>query len=170
MDLATAAGVPEPITLGGREFSARLLTMRERATLQAFLKSRLQSPVTRTAIAIQEARNAGTPIDRDLEDRMQDRAEAAALKWPPRFGSSAWFEAMDGTEGGYEQVLYEVLSKTDPGFTLAQAEALATDVTLDEWGELFRVAFWGTPPAPKGGGANGTPPTPSSPSATTGQD
>jgi hypothetical protein len=164
MDLAVASGVPEEVTLGGKPYRVRLLTMRERGIIQAFLKSKLQSPVTRTAIAIQEAKDAGHPLDLAIENRMHDRAEMAALTWPPRFGSAAWFDAVDGIEGGWEQVLFEVVSKVDLDFTIERADALAPRVTMDEWANLIRVAFWGTPPAPK----NGATPTPSSPSGTTG--
>jgi hypothetical protein len=166
MDLAVAAGVPEEVTLAGKTYRVRLLTMREKGVLQAFLKSKLQSPVTRAAIAIQQAKDAGTPLDRPIEDRIWERAEVAALTWPPRFGSAAWFDAVDGIEGGWEQVLFEVLSKVDLDFTLDKANELAPSVTMDEWADLVRVAFWGTPPAPKNGEAAS--PTPSSPSGTTG--
>lgn len=168
MDLAIAANIPEEVTLGGKPYRVRLLTIRERGQLQAYLKTKLQSPITRTAIAIQQAREAGTQLDKDIENRMHDRAEAAAMAWPPRFGSQAWFEAIDGIEGGWEQVLYEVVSKTEPSFALEDAEKLAPRIKGEEWFELGRVAFWGTPPAPKGGGADGASPTPSSPNGTTG--
>jgi hypothetical protein len=164
MDLAVAAGVPEEVTLAGKPFRVRLLSMRERGVLQAFLKQHLQSPVTRAAVAIQQAKDAGTPLDRPIEDRIWERAEAAALTWPPRFGSTAWFDAVDNIEGGWERVLFEVLGKTDPGFTQEEADGLAPSVTMDEWADLIRVAFWGTPPAPK----NGASPTTASPSGTTG--
>jgi hypothetical protein len=165
MDLATATNAPEEITLGGKTYRVRLLTMRERGIIQAFLKSRLQSPNTRAAIAIQQAKDAGTPLDRPIEDRIWERAEMAALTWPPRFGSAAWFDAVDGIEGGWEQVLFEVLSKVDLDFTLDKAGELAPSVTMDEWADLIRVAFWGTPPAPKKADAS---PTTASPSGTTG--
>lgn len=168
MDLATAAGLPEDVALGGEPHRVRLLTMRERGVIQGYLKKHLQNPVARAAIAIQEAKDAGHPLDVAVENRLWDRAEAAALSWPPRFGSQAWFNAIDGIEGGWERVLYEVLSKADLAFTMDDAEALAPAVSLDEWGDLIRVAFWGQPPAPKGGGAPNQTPTPSSPSGTTG--
>jgi hypothetical protein len=164
MDLAVATGVPEEITLAGKTYRARLLSMRERGVLQAFLKQHLQSPNTRAAIAIQQAKDAGTPLDRPIEDRIWERAEVAATTWPPRFGSPAWFDAVDGIEWGWEHVLFEVVSKVDPGFTLDQAEKLAPSVTMDEWADLIRVAFWGTPPAPKKDAS----PTTASPSGTTG--
>jgi hypothetical protein len=167
VDLAVAANVPEEVTLGGKPYRIRLLTMRERGVLQGFLKSKLVSPVTRVGTAIDEARAAGAPLSKAAVDQLYERAEAAALAWPPRFGSRAWFDAMDGIEGGYERLLFEVVSKVDLAFTIEQAEGLAPDVTNDEWFDLVRVAFWGTPPAPKKG-ADASP-TPASPSATTGQ-
>jgi hypothetical protein len=166
MDLAVATGVPEEITLAGKTYRARLLSMRERGVLQSYLKSKLVSPVTRIGNAIDEAKAAGAPLSKAAKDDLYERAEVAALTWPPRFGSPAWFDAVDGIEGGWEQVLFEVLSKVDPDFTLDRAEKLAPAVTLDEWGDLIRVAFWGTPP--KGGGADGQTLTPSNPSGTTG--
>jgi hypothetical protein len=165
MDLATTAGIPEEIILASKTFHARLLTYRERGVLQGFLKSKFQSPVTRVGIAVDEARVVGTPLSKAAVDQLYERAEAAALSWPPRFGSTAWFEVIEKIEGGYEQLLYEVLSKTDPGFTLEKANELAPGITLDEWHDLIRVAFWGTPPAQK----KDTTPTPSSPNGTTGQ-
>jgi hypothetical protein len=166
MDLAVAAGVPEEVTLGGKTYQARLLTMRERGVLQAFLKSKHQSPVTRVGTAIDEAVAAGRPLSKAAVDQLYERAEAAALTWPPRFGSTAWFDAVDGTEGGWERVLFEVVSKVDPGFTQEEADKLAPSVAMDEWADLIRVAFWGTPPAPKKADPS---PTTASPSGTTGQ-
>jgi hypothetical protein len=165
MDLAVAAGVPEEVTLGGKTYRVRLLSMRERGVIQAFLKQHLQSPNTRAAIAIQQAKDAGTPLDRPIEDRIWERAEVAATTWPPRFGSTAWFDAVDNIEWGWERVLFEVVSKVDPGFTQEEADKLAPSVTMDEWADLIRVAFWGTPPAPK---KAAQPPTTASPSGTTG--
>jgi hypothetical protein len=164
MDLATATNAPEEITLGGKAYRVRLLTMRERGILQAFVKSKLVSPVTRVGTAYDEAAAAGTPFSKATKDELYARAEIAATTWPPRFGSTAWFDAVDNIEGGWERVLFEVLSKVDPGFTQEQADELAPSVTMDEWADLIRVAFWGTPPAPK----NGASPTTASPSGTTG--
>jgi hypothetical protein len=165
MDLAVAAGVPEEVTLGGKTYRARLLTMRERGVIQEFIKLKHQSPVTRVGIAIDEAAAGGTPLTKAAKDELYERAEVAATTWPPRFGSTAWFAALDGIEGGWERVIFEVVSKVDPGFTLERADELAPSVTQDELFDLIRVAFWGTPPAPK---KDAPPPTTESPSGTTG--
>jgi hypothetical protein len=164
MDLATTANIPEEITLAGKPYRVRQLTFREKGVLQAFIKAKHQSPVTRVGTAIDEGIAFGNPLSKAAVDQLYERAEVAATTWPPRFGSQAWFSALDGIEGGYEQLLFEVLSKTDLDFTLEKADALAPSVSRDEWFNLIRVSFWGTPPAPKKD-AN---PTPSSPSGTTG--
>jgi hypothetical protein len=150
MDLAQATGVPETVKLGGEEYSVRLLSHREWGAVQAFLKRELPSPVTRVGVAIDEARAAGTPLSKSAVDQLYDRAEAAATHWPPQHGSQAWLNALSGIDGGDAQVLFEVLSKTDPAFTIEKAAALAPKVVTAEWDELFRVSLYGGPPRPKG--------------------
>lgn len=165
MDLCQATGTPEEITLGGQTFNIRLLTLREWAEVQKYLKKELPSPVTRVGIAVDQAWDAGTPLKQTTIDALYDRAERAALTWPPRIGTKEWFDGLDTVEGGWERLLFEVISKTHPVFTLAQAHELAPKVKANEWADLIRVALWGTHPAPKDEGA---PPPPASPSATTG--
>lgn len=159
MDLAQATGVPEAVTLGGKDYEVRLLNYREQGVLMAFVKREAPSPITRVGMAIQQAKEAGCPLDLALEDRMQTRAEAAATRWPPRFGSEAWFDALFAIDGGDAKLLHEVLSKTDPAFTTEKAAALAPRLSNAEWGDLVRVAFWGGPPRPKGD----EPPPPATP-------
>jgi hypothetical protein len=153
MDLAQATGMPETVILGGEEYSVRLLSHREWGAVQAFLKRELPSPVTRVGVAIDEARAAGTPLSKAAVDQLYERAEAAATRWPPQHGSQAWINALSGIDGGDAEVLFEVLSKTDPAFTVEQAEALAPKVVTAEWDELFRVSLYGGPPRPKDGTA-----------------
>jgi hypothetical protein len=166
MDLAQATSAPEEITLGGQTFNIRLLTLREWGLVQSWLKRELPSPVTRAAIAIQQSKASGSPLDATTIDALYDRAEKAALTWPPQIGTKEWFDGLDTVEGGWERVLFEVVSKVNPTFTLAQADELAPKVKANEWADLIRVSLWGTHPAPKGEGA--TPEPPASPSATTG--
>ncbi len=149
MDLAQATGAAETIDLGGEPYQVRLLTMREWGGVMAWLKRENPSPVTRAGIAIQQAKDDGVPMDSATEDKILDHAQRTALSWPPRLGSPAWFDALDRIEGAYGRLLLEVLSKTDPTFTLERGDALAQRVRSEEWPELVRVALWGTPPAPK---------------------
>jgi hypothetical protein len=123
--------------------------MKEWASLSSFIKKNLPSPVTRAAIAVEQAKADGTPLSQATQDAMFDHAQAAAINWPPRLGSDAWFDALARIDGGDAQLLHEVLSKTDPGFTLEKARETAPRVTSAEWGELVRVALHGTHPRPK---------------------
>jgi hypothetical protein len=166
MDLVQATGGGEELTLGGQTFNIRLLILLEWAEVQKFLKKELPSPITRVGIAVDQAWDAGTPLKQATIDALYDRAERAALTWPPRIGTKEWFDGLDTIEGGWERVLFEVVSKTHPAFTLAQANELAPKVKANEWADLIRVSLWGTHPAPKGEGAEPEPPA--SPSATTG--
>jgi hypothetical protein len=149
MDLVQATGIPETLTLGDIAYQVRLLTMREWAVVQSYLKSQLPSPVTRAYIAIQQAKNEGTPIDQATEDRMLDRAEQKALAWPPKLGSEAWFDALSAATGGDAKLLYEILSKCQLDFTLDKAEQLSPKLSSDDWANLIRVSLWGTHPRPK---------------------
>jgi hypothetical protein len=99
MDLTQATGVPEPVELAGQDYPVRLLTMREWAALSAWLKKESPSPVTRAAQAIKQARLAGEPFDIATEKALLDHAQQAALNWPPRIGSSEWFEAISVSTG-----------------------------------------------------------------------
>lgn len=168
MDLAQATGVPEPVELAGQDYPVRLLTMREWAALSSWLKKESPSPVTRAAQAIKQARLAGEPFDIATEKALLDHAQQAALNWPPRIGSSEWFEAISRVDGGDVRLLYEVLSKTDLGFTLEKAEALAPRIDREEWADLVRVSFYGTHPVPKPTPAPASTSAPVSPSPTNG--
>lgn len=158
MDLTQATGTPETITISGREYPVRLLNMREWASVQSFLKKEQPSPVTRACVAIDQARAAGTPLSRQTQDAMLDHAQVAALNWPPRLGSDAWFDALARIDDGDARLLHEVLSKTDAAFTIERARELAPAVTSAEWGELIRVALFGTHPRPKGEASRGQDP------------
>lgn len=160
MDLAQATGVDEEITLGGGEYRVRLLTMREWGVLSSWLKSKIPSPVTNALLAIQQAKNAGEPIGQAAQDDLLDHAQRSALKWPPRLGTEAWFDAIGSIDGGDARFLYEVLSKTHLDFTEEKAKALVPKVTGEEWGELIRVSLFGTHPRPKGGAGAETSPAP----------
>ncbi len=149
MDLAQATGAVETIDLGGEPYKVRLLTMKEWGAITAWLKRENPSPVTRAMIAIQQAKDEGMAIDAATQDEILDHAQRNALSWPPRLGSTAWFDVLDRVDGGHSRLLLEVLSKADPAFTLGHGEALAPRMSTDEWNDLVRVALYGTPPAPK---------------------
>ncbi len=151
MDLAQATGVPETIDLAGEPYPVRLLTFREWGAIGAWLKRENPSPITRAALAIHEARAMGEPLSAEVEDKMLDHAQMAALAWPPKLGTKEWFDAVDKAEGGYAYLLFEVLSKADPNFTREKAEVVAQRLSQEDWGDLIRVSLFGGHPRPKVG-------------------
>jgi hypothetical protein len=162
VDLAEATGNPEWITLGGDEYPVRLLRMEEWGAVTSWLKRENPSPVTRAALAISQAQQAGEPLTAEAEEKLLDHAQRAALSWPPKVGTPEWFDAIERVEGGMKKLLHEVLSRTDPAFTTERAEALAPRVSRPEWGELIRVSLFGGAPRPKDDGARSGPDPPRS--------
>ncbi len=167
MDLAQATGVAETIDLAGEPRQVRLLTLKEWGAVSAWLKRASPSPVTRAMISIQQMRDAGEPMDQATRDEALDHAQRAALAWPPRIGSQEWFDAIERVDGGLARLLFEVVSRVDPTFTVEMAEALAPRVRSEEWTDLVRVCYHGVHPRPKKAeaptdGASESPPSPPS--------
>lgn len=148
MDLSVVVGAAEEIDLAGAEYSVRLLTLREWGEISAWLKRRSPSPVTRAGRAIDQAAADGEPLSIETREILLDHAQRAALSWPPRLGSTDWFESIDRADGGQAYLLHQVLSKADKTFTIERATALAKLFSTDDWNELLRVSFYGQPPRP----------------------
>lgn len=146
MDLAQATGAVETIDLAGEEHQVRLLTLKEWGAITAWLKRQNPSPLTRAAQSIEQARVQGEPLSAATQDQLLDHAQRAALNWPPRLGSTEWFDALDRSDGGQGRLLFEVLSKTEPEFTIERAEVLVKRFSVDDFNELLRVALYGAPP------------------------
>lgn len=157
MDLAQAVNIPEEITLADNVYTVRLLTMREWAAISAFIKKAMPSPVTQALLALQQAKAMGETLGQAAQDELLDHAQRAALKWPPKFGSDAWFDAIGAIDGGDAKLLLEVLGKTHLDFDEAKAKSLAAKLSPEEWSELLRVAMYGTQPRPKGDGGTAPP-------------
>lgn len=157
MDLAQATGAVELVDLAGEEHPVRLLTMKEWGAVTAWIKRQNPSPLTRAAHAIEQARAEGEPLSPATQDELLDHAQRAALNWPPRLASTEWFEAFDRTDGGGAQLVYQVLAKADPSFTLERAERLVRRFWTDDYNELFRVALYGAPKRPKAAAAEPAP-------------
>lgn len=152
MDLAQATKAVESIELDGREYPVRFLEMWEWGDFCAWLKKKSPSPVTVALFAIEQARNLGEPVGQASEDKLLDHAQRAAVHWPPRFATDAWFDAILGVEDGDARLLLEILGKADPTFDAAKAKALVPKVSGEQWRELLRVALRGGQPRPKGEG------------------
>ena len=148
MDLAQALNAPEPVTLAGRTFLLRQLTLAEWAQLQAWLKAAAPSPVTQALRAVQEAADLGVPLSPDVRDQLFEHAQALARAWPPAVGSAAWLRAFNGVPGGPDRFLGHVLRCCGHDVGDGEAGRLFAAATQHEADELLRVAFHGDPPAP----------------------
>jgi hypothetical protein len=149
MDLSITVGAVEEIDLAGEPVAVRPLNFAEWGRLTAWLKRQHPSPLTRAALAVAEASAAGTPLPAEAEERLYDHAQKAALSWPPRLGSVAWFDAIESVEAGPAHLLGEVLTLADPAFDRGRVAGLVRRMRSADWAELFRVALWGAPPRPK---------------------
>jgi hypothetical protein len=170
MDLAQANNVPGEIVLGDATYPIRKLKVKEWAQLQAFVKREYPSHMERAARAVRRARAAGDPLDATTRDEMFDHAQRADLSWPPPVGSQRWLNTVEDIDGGLQTLLFEVLSKADPGFTREAADLLSPRLDVTQWLDLIHFATDGVhyvPKAPPPGDAGG-PTTTSSPSPTSG--
>ena len=117
MDLAAFVNAPRSVTLDGREYLVSALTLSEWGPIQGWIKRNVPGPVK---LLSSEDLSGLTPEDRRA---MMAVALEAQRNWPPRIGSLAWFNALDGV-GGHAEFLFCALSKHQPEFTRADAARL----------------------------------------------
>jgi hypothetical protein len=146
MDIAQAFAVPERLTFGGREFTARQLTLVEWAALQAWLKGAGPSPVTQVLRSLQEARDLGFPLTPDVREAALAHAQEEARRWPPAFGSRAWLRALDSVPGGTERFVAHVLALAGQPLDDQEVLRLVERATVEEFAELTRIVYFGDPP------------------------
>jgi hypothetical protein len=140
MDLATAANEPREVELGGMTYKVSLLTPRQWAPLQAYIRDHVPDPVTVAVGELAQARALGievTPADRQF---LLAEARKDAKAWPPALGSQEWFRVLDGDEGR-ARFLLTVLGKHQPSLTIEQARDLADRLTIDEILPVIRSVF-----------------------------
>jgi hypothetical protein len=118
MDLATLTNAPRDFALGGTTYQVSALTLKEWGVLQAWIKGHVPGP-----LALVESAAMGK-LSPGHQRQVLEIALREERNWPPRVGSAAWFDALDGTEGGNAAFLRTVLAKHQP-FTAEQAAALA---------------------------------------------
>lgn len=160
MDLAQATNAPERLTLAGREYEVRSLTLAQWGELCAWLKRAKPSPVTEALRALRELAELGTPATELERDALLTHAQLAARTWPPTFGGYRWLDALAEADGGDSQFIGHVLRCNGHDVDDQAARAIAKSMTQDEFNDLIRVAYFGDPPGPK------SPAAPASPSLT----
>lgn len=168
MDLAQATNACEPLSLAGQTFPVRQLKLAEWGKLQAWLKSVHPSPVTIAYRSLQELRELGVPIAAETRDDVLNHAHELARAWPPPVGGRAWLKALDQVDGGRARFVQAILQAGGTEVSIDQARTLFDKATQEEADDLFRQAYYGDPPAPKGDQAGSmSSPTPMLPTVET---
>lgn len=142
MTLDQVVAAPREITLAGRKFVVRPMTLRHWGEFQAWLKDHGRSPI-------------GSLREDELtrfSDMVRDRIIAAAIEaqrfWPPAVFTTAWYQAVSSTEDGDPQLVYRILSRDNPEVTLAMCRDLVQELEPRDWHVLVRTAI-GSEPDPK---------------------
>lgn len=129
--LADLIPQPTPMTLGGHEWLVSQLTLRDIASLEAWVAACLPDPM-----AVIAGHEPGTPERRkalraafDLADRglpgIDDPSAAALLSTPMGVGRCLWLS----------------LRKAHPELTQADVIGIATEMTGPEWAAFDRLAW-----------------------------
>jgi hypothetical protein len=147
-----------PVTLAGRDLLFRPLEQWEWGELQAWVKSKLPSPVAVAIRALAEASKDG-PVPQPVQDALFRQAQEESRRWPPRAASPDWFRVLGSIEGGDAQFLYAAAKASGCEITLDDARAIERSIARDEFWWVVNLCVFGEQPVPKAGG-EGTPPSP----------
>lgn len=146
MDLIQATNTPISLRLGGASYQVRSLNFRELASISAWIEENVPSPLARAAQALTQLRGVGKSPDSGTEELLLDHAANQMLSWPPRVGTKAWFDALDGADGGLVELVYTILSKTVPSFDREKAQVLSEKLEASEVLELIYLGVLGVRP------------------------
>ncbi len=149
-----------PVTLAGREFLVRPLVQTEWGELQAWLKSRVPSPIVVAIRGLAEA-SKESPIPQPIQDALFRQAQEETRRWPPRAASAEWFKALGGVDGGDAKFLYEALRISGNDIAEDEAAKVESSITRSQFWEIVNICVFGEQPVPKAEGE--ATPHPSSP-------
>ncbi len=133
MDLATLTNAPRDFTLGGEVFQVSALRLKDWGLIQAWIKDRVPGPVALLSSADM------TRLSPGHQRQLLEAALREQRDWPPRVGSSAWFDILDH-DGGPAKFLEVVLSRHQP-FTAERAAELADRLTTADVVPLILAAL-----------------------------
>lgn len=154
MGLSTQTGSPRPVRIAGREYLVPKFTPRMLGRISAWLETRTPNPKD-------VARRHIEGLPDGIARHIWDVACREARDWPPSFGNDEGRRLLQSPEG-QSQILFVLLSRTVAGFTMEQADALADEMSDDEFSEVMRAAGAEYAPPriggddPKAGGAGAT--------------
>lgn len=139
----------QPVTIAGKSYPVKQLTLAEWGELQAWLKTVCPSPVAVAAKALAELQAQGTILPQLVQDALFRQAQEESRRWPPKVGTLAWLRAIEDIEDGRGRFLQAALGAGGTMLDQAQADAIVEQATLDELGDLMRVCLHGEHLAPK---------------------
>lgn len=122
-DYAKHCNSPRSIELDGTEYELQKASPRDIGDILAWIKSQTTNP---------------KELARDLMQGFSDAVQIeiwrtqAAIEWPPDFGSREGQELLNSSEG-MARVLYLVLRRCRPAFTLEAARTLSGRIGFDQY-------------------------------------
>ena len=156
LDVLTNA--PRPITLAGKTYPVRQLKLREWGEFQAWLKAAVPSPVTLAIRSLAEASKDG-PVPQSVQDSLFRQAQEESRRWPPKVGSVAWLNAIDGLDGGRAQLIHTILTMGGTKLTEDEASDISFLASETELVAMLAICMYGELSVPKKEGVT-TPPSP----------
>lgn len=149
MDLSQLTNGFQPVTVGGKSFTVRMLKLHEWGDIQSWLKHAVPSPIAEAASALQALKASGEKLDPEVRQAILDHAQDAARLWPPRVGSIPWIRSLSDIAGGTARFIQVALGAAGHAVTEDEALELDKQASVDEVADLIRVCLHGEKPLPK---------------------
>jgi hypothetical protein len=131
-DYARATGSPRSIILDGREYQVSKFTPRDIGDLQAWLKDQVPDPRL-------EARKLMEGMPDAVAIEVWRTMAGEAQHWPPTISDDRSTDLLTCTTEGTARLLWVTLRRHN-GVTLEEATKLAGNVSIDDLGEVMRLA------------------------------
>lgn len=157
MDIATLTNAPRELVLGGLRYQVRALTLSAWGELHAWIKDRVDDPITEALRQVDKVRRKGYSVSSEAEARLIDAARVDQRSWPPQVMSRQWFDLLGRTPGGSARFLAAMLRPDQPSMTEEQVEALERAISSEDCDELISAAI-GLEPPPKASAPGSGPP------------
>ena len=146
MNLIQATNSPISLRLAGHKYKVRPLTFRELAPISVWIEEHVPSPYARAAQALTQLRSGGKAPDSATEELLLDHAASQSLAWPPKAGTKAWFDALDGADGGLVELVYMILVQTNPTLDRPKVQEIVDKLTVEDLLALIYLGVLGISP------------------------
>lgn len=138
------------IQVGGRTYNVRPITLKQAASLSAWVGKTFPSPLKSIGSDLLEIKDG---LDRE---KFLDIAASLYETWPPEYGSSETTSRLMFSTLGKREVIREALRFNHPEISGSDDAcwALARSITAEEFGKLVTAFHGRDPNIPKVGAAN----------------